>query len=441
MNNPYLSHSVQRSQLVAQGLVSLCLVTGLGGCQSKSSAPPPSAAEHATAALAQPAPVVVTVARVETRSVQRRISVIGTLRGFEHIVVTPKVEGRVLETKVDIGDRVPSGAVLMTLDPVDYQLAVNEASRALEHELSRLDLNSLPPEDFDIEQLPSVMRARLIVENALRQFDREKLLAEKNATTDQAVEQTETDHKVAEATLRQAQLDARSTLASVRHRQSVLSLAQQKLSETRVLSPAFTGSMLPNRQPEFVVANRMVSVGEMVREFPSTPVFELLVDDVLKLHVLVPERYMAQVVEGLKVEVRVEAYPDEAFLGKVTRINPTVDPENRSFDVEVHVPNADHRLKHGGFAKAEVIVGESNQALTIPIEALTRFAGVTKVFRVSSDVVQEVEIEMGAHGPGWIEALKGLTEGDLVVTSGQSRLANGTRITVRNKESRIAQQP
>jgi RND family efflux transporter MFP subunit len=175
----------------------------------------------------------------------------------------------------------------------------------------------------------------------------------------------------------------------------------------------------------------MASVGEMVRAFPSTPVFELVMDDVLKLHVMVPERYMSQVRLGLDVEVRVEAYPDDVFLGKVARINPTVDPQSRSFDVEAHIANADHRLKHGGFAKAGVIVGVADEALTVPLEAVTRFAGVSKVFKVRNEMAEEVEIVLGTQGSGWVEALGGLEPGDVVVTSGQSRLANGTRVIVR----------
>ena len=141
---------------------------------------------------------------------------------------------------------------------------------------------------------------------------------------------------------------------------------------------------------------------------------------------------------GLAVEVRVEAYPNKVFPGKVARINPTVDPQSRSFDVEAHVLNPDHRLKHGGFAKAEVIVGTADKALTVPLEAVTRFAGVSKVFTVRGEVANEVEIAIGTQGPGWVEALGGLQAGDVVVTSGQSKLANGARVTVRENITKTA---
>jgi RND family efflux transporter MFP subunit len=412
------------------------VVACVPGCQSKKTEP---AEASANGAAAEVAPVPVSVAKVELRAVQRRVSVVGTLHGFERITVTPKIEGRIQATHFDVGDRVAPNTTLLELDPTDYELAVDESQRALEQELSRLDLKKVPVGEFDIEHLPSVEHARLLFENAKRRFERHKMLLATSAASKETFEQAETDLNVAAAALRQARLDVRTTLATVRHRESVLSLVRQKLSETQVKAPDLKGMVRSEKRGKFVVSKRMVSVGEMVRAFPSTPVYELVMDDILKLHVMVPERYMSQVQVGLKVEVRVEAYPKELFPGTVARINPTVDPQSRSFDVEAHVPNADHRLKQGGFAKADVIVGTADDALTIPLEAVTRFAGVSKLFRVRDGKAEEVVIEIGAQGPGWVEALGGLDASDVVVTSGQSHLANGAAVTVREPATKTAQ--
>jgi RND family efflux transporter MFP subunit len=167
-------------------------------------------------------------------------------------------------------------------------------------------------------------------------------------------------------------------------------------------------------------------------------VFELVLDDLLKLIVMIPECYMAQVTTGLEVEVTVDAYPSEVFKGKVARISPIVDPQSRSFEVEALVLNPDHRLRHGGFAKANVVVGTADKAITVPLEAVTRFAGVSKVFTVRNEMAQEVEIAIGTQGLGWVEVLGGLQASDVVVTSGQSKIANGTRVTVRENVTKTA---
>lgn len=435
MNNRCVADAVLRPTPPAGLVLASLLMICVGGCHTKSAE---SAKSDSGASAKVDAVVPVSIASVELREVQRRVSVVGTLHGFERVVITPKVEGRVQAIHFDVGDRLAPGASLLELDPTDYQLAVEEAKQSLNQELSRLDLKQLPPDNFDVEQLPSVESARLLLKNAQQKFERQKTLLGQNASSGQAFEQAETDLKVADTALRQALLNARATLAAVKYRESLLNQTLQKLSETQVKAPMLGNSLRSSALESFVVSKRMASVGEMVRAFPSTPVFELVMDDVLKLHVMVPERYMAQVQMGLDVEVRVEAYPNEVFPGKVARINPTVDPQSRSFDVEAHVLNPDHRLRHGGFAKAEVVVGTADKAITVPLEAVTRFAGVSKVFTVRDETAREVEIAIGTQGPGWVEALGGLQAGDVVVTSGQSKLANGTRVSVRENVTKTA---
>jgi len=389
-------------------------------------------AQLAKAEVAAPDPVVVTVAPVETRKVQRRASVVGTLTGFEEFTMTPKVEGRVEKILFDVGGRVKPGTTMLELDAVDYQLAVEEAERGLETELARLGVEKMPAEPFEIEQLPSVVRARLMAENAKRRADRQRNLFQTNAVSQEIYEQSLTDQEVAQASYTQARFDARTTWASVRHRQAVLDVTKQKLEETNLRAPKFDPGPEFGKTPvSYVVAKRMVSVSEMVRAFPSTPVFELVIDDILKFKTAIPERYLPLVHVGQKVELKVEAWPNEVFPATVSRIEPCITPENRTFLVEALVPNSDHRLMAGGFAKAEAVLDENARALAVPLDAIVQFAGVTKVFRVADNAVSEVVVKLGGRGPGWVEVIGDLKGSDTVVTSGQSKLSDGTPIRIR----------
>lgn len=391
----------------------------------------PPAAVETTAAARATEPVPVRVAPVEGRAVARRVSVVGTLLGFERVVVTPKVEGRVQKLHAEVADRVRPGQVLLEIDPVDFQLAVEVERRFLEEELARLELDRLPGADFDIEQLPSVESARLRLENAQRQYEREKALVLANAGVQQALEDAETNLKVAQAALRQARVNARASLAAVRHRQALLAVAEERLRQTRVEAPPVPPSLAERSDITYAVARRMVAVGEMVRAFPSTPVYELVIDEPLKLQALIPERYLAQVAVGQPIEVQVDAYPGERFEGRVVRVFPTIDPDSRSFLVEAQVPNPDHRLRPGGFAKAGVVVAEADQATTVPLEAIVRFAGVTKVFAIRENKARAVEVSVGVQEDGWIEVRGALTPGESVVVSGQSQLVDGSPVVIR----------
>lgn len=419
---------------VGAGACTIAAALALSACrpQGPSTGASGSTSPPATAAPAAPGPVVVTVARVERRPIRRSLAAVGTLNAFEKIVVTPRAEGRVLKLLHDVGDRVTAGASLLELDPTDAALSVAESERALEQELARLGVESLPPPDFDLEKLPGIVRARLVLENAELRLKRQQSLAEVDAAAREAVDQVETEVQIAGAALRQSRLDARATLATARQRAAALDLARHNLAEKRVVAPELPPLPGGTAAPPMIVAERLVSIGEMVRAFPSTPVFELVADEVLKLKAFVPERYLAQIRLDLAVEVKVEAYPGRKFPGRVARIHPTVDPRSRSFEVEVHVPNAERLLRHGSFAKADLILTEEQPALLVPVEAVVSFAGVNKVFRVRGDAVEEVLVEIGPALEGRVEATGALEENDRVVISGQSRLSRGSAVKVRD---------
>jgi RND family efflux transporter MFP subunit len=399
---------------------------------------------HQEAEVEPPPPVAVTIAPATTRAVQRRVRVVGTLAGHEEVTVTPKVEGRVARLLYEVGDVVKPGELLLEIEQIDYELAVTEAERALEMELAKLGLKALPRTASTLDELPSVARARSVEENATRIRDRARKLRLGGATAAEEMDRAETELKVARAGREQALIDARATLATARHRQAVLASARQKLVETQVRAPGLSAKRQPEAANgiEWVVAQRLVSEGEMVRAFPSMAVFKLVIDRHLKLLATVPERHAGEVRAGQAVELHVEAYPGETFRGKVARVNPTVERANRTFQVEVCVPNPQRRLRAGSFARA-AIVTRSERALTVPEEALVRFAGVTKLFVVRAGQARAVpvsagenagcamEVREGGRLRRWVEVAAPVPPGTPVVTSGHSALAEGTAVRVR----------
>jgi RND family efflux transporter MFP subunit len=175
----------------------------------------------------------------------------------------------------------------------------------------------------------------------------------------------------------------------------------------------------------------MVSEGEMVQSTPVTDAFRVVIDTILKLRLQVPERYAPEVKVGRPVEVRVDAYPDRAFAGTVARVNPTVDPLNRTFEVEVLVPNGHGQLKAGGFARAELHLRTDPAVKTVPPHALVTFAGVTKVFVVEAGKAKPIEVRTGVRDREWVEVIGPVPDGARVITSGHSQIVDGSPVKVR----------
>jgi RND family efflux transporter MFP subunit len=390
--------------------------------------------------------VAVALEPVTARPVRRTVSVVGSLYGRDEVTITPKVEGRVLKIHHDVGDTVRPGDTLLELDPADFRLAVAEARRGLELELAKLGLNELPTGAFDVNALPSVVRAAALEKNAAARRDRLDRLGSGVSTAEER-EQVTTEFEVAKANHRSAVLEAEATLAAARQRQAMLETAEQKLRDTRVAVPRPSDRLAPDGKPledaEYVVAARSVSEGEIVQTMPipglNSTLFKLVIDRPLKLRATVPERHRGEVKVGMAVDLTVEAYPGETFAGTVARVSPAVDRASRTFAVEIHVPNVDRRLSPGSFSKAAILTRVDEKAATVPEEALVSFAGVTKVFVVKDGVARAVPVRPGVAvdvpGAGrprtWVEVEGELPVGTPVVTNGQTQLADGTAVRVR----------
>jgi len=430
--------------VLAAGAILVGLAPALRHAQGE-----PAAAEKAPTGEVKAVPV--TIGSITPRKVQRSVQVVGTFCGYDEVTVMAEVAGRVAKVFHEVGDVVRPGDVLLELDPTDYELAVEETRRALELEATRVGL-PIPSEEnfnpekilatlrsgFDLNKLPTVVRAREQEDNAKSRLERAKPLRESRTLTEEDYDQRSTDYEVALNNRIQAQMDAQSVMAGIKYRLVLLKIAERKLKYTRVVVPTPTKREGMPQNVEYAVAQRKVTEGEMVKDSPgsSTAAFELVMDKVLKLIAAVPERYVGQVRLGQKAEVRVEAYPDRVFAGTVTRVNPMVNRTSRTFEVEVRVENSTRDLKAGGFGKVDILTHEDPEAWTVPIESVVSFVGSTRVFVVRDEKAHAVLVTPGVQGQGWIEILRSASPDlrlqDQVITSGLEKLAE--KVPVRVKE-------
>lgn len=182
------------------------------------------------------------------------------------------------------------------------------------------------------------------------------------------------------------------------------------------------------------VARRFVSAGEYVRA--GSQMFTLVDEDPLKLRGDVPERFAHELQVGQAVQVRVDAFQDTAFAGRLARISPASNPENRSVTIETVVENRDRNLKPGFFANAAVVTRNDDRALMVPQEALITFAGVTKLFVISDGTAHDREVHTGSRGSGGlVEIIDGVEPNETVATSGLTKLQNGIAVTVREPDT------
>jgi RND family efflux transporter MFP subunit len=128
----------------------------------------------------------------------------------------------------------------------------------------------------------------------------------------------------------------------------------------------------------------------------------------------------------------VEAYPDDALVGRLARISAAADPTSRALTIEAVVPNPDGKLKVGFFCKAAILTRTDAEALVVPVEALVNFAGVTRVFVVDEDgIARSRAVQTGLSLGPKVEITSGLERDTRVATSALGRLSEGTKVVVR----------
>ena len=366
------------------------------------------------------------------RDMPRYLRVTGTLHGDEETTVAAKVAGRVLEVHKDMGDVAEPGEALIRIDPTDYELALAERQRAFYESLAKIGLTALPAEQFDLDALPGVERARLQAENAKARYERSRVLFEREPPliSEQDFADLQTAWEVAQSNLQVERLAAEAILAEARTVEAQVKVAQQRVNDTVHRAPeafkAESGELNASSPRLYEVASRSVTVGDYVQV--GAPLMRLVDSDPLKLRALIAERRVGLIKTGQRAEVRVEAFSD-SFEGYVSRVSPSVNLESRSFAVEILVSNSNRVLKAGSFATAQIQIAQES-VLLVPESSVLTFAGVHKLVIVENNVAQEKRVELGERLDGLVEVRSGVRDSDQVVQKPSAILTTGTPVRI-----------
>ncbi len=180
-----------------------------------------------------------------------------------------------------------------------------------------------------------------------------------------------------------------------------------------------------------VVTARNYDPGDMTSALPILTIEQVRP---VKVMVNVSEGDYTKVKRGMKVSVKLDVYGDESFVGIIERIHPTIDPNTRTFTVEINIPNNDERIRPGMFARVEMNFGTANHVV-VPDRAIVKQSGSgNKYVYVHKDgKVSFNKVELGQRLGDTYELISGVENGSDVVITGQSRLADGVAVEVINK--------
>jgi membrane fusion protein (multidrug efflux system) len=330
----------------------------------------------AATATRQTPPPVVDVDTVRTGRIVETREAVGTVRAYESITVTAKVSGTVEKLSFEEGQKVKAGDILVELDAeerrADIQQAVAEIRRA--------------------EAQRNEVRTRL---------DRALALRRTGAGTEAQVD---------DLTGQMRTLETAITAAEARRR-----AAEARLEDLVIRAP-FNGRL----------GTRSVSLGAYVS--PGTRITTL--DDLsrVRFDFAVPENLLGQVKIGQTGFARSAAYGDRSFEGKVSMIDPRVDPVTRTVRLTAEIPNPDEALKPGMFLSVALHVTVKDEAVVVPEEAIVGEGLRHLIFVVKDDTVERRVVRIGQRQQGQVEIVEGLSPGETIVVRGVQRVRPGQKV-------------
>jgi multidrug efflux pump subunit AcrA (membrane-fusion protein) len=163
---------------------------------------------------------------------------------------------------------------------------------------------------------------------------------------------------------------------------------------------------------------------------PQTPIAMVVNQSQVRVAVDVPEKYIGKVFQGQTAAIKVDAFPDRRFNGKVYRVSPVVDSRSRNTVVEVLVDNSDGRLKSGMFAEARLIVASRGAALSVPAGAVVNQDGADFVFvPAEGNLAARLPVHTGIKTEEFVQ-VSGLKDGADVITFGLYGLKDGSKIKI-----------
>jgi RND family efflux transporter MFP subunit len=346
--------------------------------------------------------VTVTAFPVESKQVRRTVEAVGSLFAYDEVVVSSEVDGRAEQVLVDVGDYVTKGQTLVEVLPTEFKLAAEQQEAVVEQAKAKLGLIGDDIQLKDPAQTAAVRKAAADLGNAEQKYKRSRSLDQQGIVARQTFEEDELAYKAAQAAYDLALQDVRNLQAALQQESAMRDLANKKLRDTRIIAP-FSG----------YIKERDVTIGQYLKV--QTPVMAIVNADPVRVRLKVPEKMAAWVVVGQSVTVSVEAFPERDFIGKIWRINPSVDPQTRTFDAEALMENHQGLLKPGFFVKASIPSRKVDSVLLIPQRALNYAYGIYKVYLLmDTNKLKEREVRVGDRIGEDVEVISGLKEGDRI---------------------------
>ncbi len=333
----------------------------------------------------------------------------GRVSSVSRIQIGAEITAVVLERRVQEGDVVSRGDVLLVLRADDIRAQVRQAETLL----TQLESTTRPQARVELD------RAESALEEVSVETDRRRRLAERSLLSDEELEQAAHAEQLARFAMETARLKVES-LAAGGTEESILreqlSALQAQLAKTIVRSQ-ITGTVL----------TRDVEPGDLIQ--PGRVLFTLALEGDTEIRLPVDERNLSLLKIGQPATVVADAYPANPFTARVRVIAPSIDPQRGTVQIYLSVEPVPDYLREDMTVSVSVETGRRAQAIAVPNDALGGVLGNrAQVLAVRQGKLQKLSVVLGLRGLVMSEVVSGLEDGDRVLANPSLALEDAARV-------------
>ena len=363
----------------------------------------------------------VTVEEIQAAELAVSVNYTGAIFPYSEVTVYPRVAGQLSNYDVYPGDRVAAGQTLASLDAIERVSQTSEAEAAALALSADVEATIAEVE----EQRRQIDQVQADLEYLRLQRDRFATLTAQGATPQDQYDLLISQVQAKESMLEGARAKLNRLQSQVESDQAQANRAQAQLSS----ASAFEGYTQISSPISGIVQARMADPGVVVQ--PGMGIFKIGDYQRVRLRANVAQKDANRIQVGTPILARVPGVEEIGVVrGQITSIFPQTDMTTRTVTVEAVVDNPDQRLLSGQFVDMEIITEQRSRALSVPQKAIVDFNGEPAVWVANGDRAQRKPVTTGLTNQDRVEIRSGLEAGDVVITSGYSRLMEGSEVAV-----------
>jgi HlyD family secretion protein len=347
--------------------------------------------------------------RIEPMPLVQTVVATGRVESVARTQIGSEVSGVVLERRVEEGDNVQPGDVLLVLRADDIAAQVRQAEAAI----AQLETTTRPQASV------ALARAELQLEQAIRETVRRRSLAERSLLSTEVLEQAQQEEVLARNAVETARLAVTALAAG--------SSEDALLRERLVSLQAQLARSVVRAEVSGTVLTRNVEPGDLVQ--PGRVLFTIALTGNTEIRVPLDEKNLSLLSLQQNALAIADAYPDRPFPTRISFIAPSIDPQRGTVDVRLTVEPVPDFLRQDMTVSVNIETGRREQALAIPNDALTSVQGnQAQVLAVRDGKVQRLSVTLGLRGLAMSEVTSGLNAGERVLVDATAELADGARV-------------